>query len=342
MFDLAQLESLLRKHPVIARVATIELRGSGPREVGSHMLVWPGGQAGSIGGGALEYEATRTALNALQQPVPSIHVRPRATISAVTSLHPLGPALGQCCGGAVRLVTEVFTAETVKTLISETQNLGYYLRPVQDINAGSAQATPIAMPEVPLALKRALAQSRAQGSKIKTQYQDGWLLEPMLSPRTDLWIWGAGHVGRALVNTLAPLPDIDLTWIDTDRARFPPDPLPNVTVLPAAEPAQLVAHAPPKASHLMVTFSHALDLELCHQLLRHSFDFAGLIGSQTKWVRFQKRLQILGHSPAQILRITCPIGDPSLGKHPQAIAIGVATKVLQSKQEFTLHKDQTA
>ncbi|MGH1466877.1 MAG: xanthine dehydrogenase accessory protein XdhC [Cognatishimia sp.] len=338
MFDLEQLQVLLTKHPAIARVVTIELRGSGPREVGSSLYVWPGGQSGSIGGGTLEYEATKAALKALQSP----RSDSQNPYVGQCSSHPLGPALGQCCGGAVRLVTEVFTLQSLKAIQSQTQGLKYYLRAVRPAHGVLSVAKATSAPQVPLALQRALATHRAQGAEIKTLYQDGWLLEPLTSQRKPLWIWGAGHVGRALVHTLALLPDFELTWVDTNPARFPTQRPPNVTILPAASPAALVAHAPQNAHHLLVTYSHALDLELCDQLLRHSFDFAGLIGSKTKWVRFQKRLQDLGHSPAHIRRITCPIGDPNLGKHPQAIAIGVAAKLLEGNHKISKQKEQTA
>ena len=102
----------------------------------------------------------------------------------------------------------------------------------------------------------------------------------------------------------------------------------GVTTVPAAKPAELVRHAPRDAEHLVLTYSHNLDLELCNRLLSHDFRFAGLIGSATKWARFRSRLAALGHSPERISRITCPIGDPGLGKHPQMIAVGVAAQLL--------------
>ena len=98
-------------------------------------------------------------------------------------------------------------------------------------------------------------------------------------------------------------------------------------VLPVADPAEAVALAPLEAEHLVLTFSHALDLELCHRLLIHGFLRCGLIGSATKWARFRSRLAALGH--ADMARIDCPIGEPSLGKHPQAIAIGVVAAMLR-------------
>ena len=99
-------------------------------------------------------------------------------------------------------------------------------------------------------------------------------------------------------------------------------------ILPVPDPAEAVRLAPVGAEHLIVTFSHALDLELCHRLLGHGFASCGLIGSATKWARFRSRLAALGHGAEEVGRITCPIGNPALGKHPQAIAVGVAGQLL--------------
>ena len=90
----------------------------------------------------------------------------------------------------------------------------------------------------------------------------------------------------------------------------------------------------------MLTFSHSLDLELCHRLLGHGFRTLGLIGSATKWARFRSRLAALGHAEARIARIRCPIGDPGLGKHPQAIAIGVAADLLGQRSAGQAKKER--
>ena len=235
----------------LVRITILRTAGSAPREAGTVMHVDATGQTGTIGGGALEYRATRTAREMLETGRPRLE----ETI-------PLGPELGQCCGGSVRLRYEI----------------------VADAAAPA--------------------------------------------PTRPLWIWGAGHVGRALAVTLAPLPDMAITWIDTAPDRFPDRVPEGVTPLPAADMPRLVPHAPGTGEHLIVTYSHEIDLALCHALLSHGFAGAGLIGSATKWARFRKRLQSLGHSDAQISRIACPIGDPTLGKHPQAIAVGVAAALL--------------
>jgi xanthine dehydrogenase accessory factor len=146
-----------------------------------------------------------------------------------------------------------------------------------------------------------------------------------------VWIWGAGHVGRALAQVLAPLPGVSVTWIDDAADRFPvaiPD---GVTRLVAADMPRAMAHAPGEGHHLILTYSHDIDLALCDAGLRRGFATCGLIGSGTKWARFRSRLGTMGHADAEILRIDCPIGDPSLGKHPHAIAVGVAARLLKGQ-----------
>ncbi|SPF80014.1 xanthine dehydrogenase accessory protein XdhC [Pseudoprimorskyibacter insulae] len=295
MFDLAALGSAVEAHGHVARVVIAEVAGSAPREVGASMLVWDGGQSGTIGGGTLEYEAARHAF-----------ARSGAT------RHALGPELGQCCGGSVTLWTEQFNAAAVTAITG----------PVYARGPG----------DCPLSVHRVLDKARAQGHLPDTQLQQGWLIEPLAQDRTPLWIWGAGHVGRALVTILQDLPEFEITWIDTAPDRFPQTVPDGVTPLPTPDPARLAAHAPQEAMHLVLTYSHELDLALCHTLLARGFAFAGLIGSATKWARFRKRLRRLGHPDARIDGICCPIGQKSLGKSPASIAIGVAAQLLSQKQ----------
>ena len=304
-FDAHELRDALAKHGRVARVVIASHQGSSPRETGTAMLVWEGGQSGTIGGGKLEFEAARLALSVKK---------------SMATRVPLGPALGQCCGGAVTLVTEVF--EEMPDL--ETS----FIRRVE---GGSPQ---------PLAIRRALANGR-NGSGGELLFESGWLYEPVQPARAPLWIWGAGHVGRAIVHTLDPTQAFDITWVDSGQDRFPKDQghSPFVTALVAVSIPDAARLAPRDAHHLILTYSHAYDLELCHRLLDHGFASAGLIGSATKWTRFKSRLRAIGHTDAQISCIQCPIGQPSLGKHPQAIAVGVASELLISVQTNALGKD---
>lgn len=302
-FDLAALIAACHSHGVVARVVVAATRGSVPRETGASMLVWATGMSGTIGGGALEHQAILEARRIL------------SSGRFVLTKYPLGPGLGQCCGGAVDLLTEVYDLAAAEAL------------PKDIICRGKG--------EMPLPVARLKADARAQGKRPTPQWIDGWMVEPVTTPAREVWIWGAGHVGRALAGVLAPLPDFKITMLDTATSRFPESLPEGVERVVASDPALLVKHAPNHVEHLIVTFSHALDLELCHRLLSHGFGFTGLIGSATKWARFRKRLAEMGHSPARIDQIICPIGRPELGKHPHQIALGVATALLDRQDWAT-------
>lgn len=310
MFDPGPLRAAVALHGRVARVVIAAVDGSSPREVGASMLVWAGGQSGTIGGGALEWQATRRAWKMLAEG------RPAALLERV----PLGPQLGQCCGGMVSVLTELHDAASLAAIAAQ----GVHARPV----AGGAAADP------PLAVRRLVARARGEGVLPAPALIQGWMVEPLARPGREVWIWGAGHVGRALVQVLAPLPGFGLTWIDTAPERFPGTIPAGVARRWDAGPARLAGEAPEAAGHLIVTYSHLLDLELCHRLLKHGFGWCGLIGSATKWKRFRARLLRLGHGEAAIDRIACPIGEPGLGKHPAAIAIGVAAQLLRMNETF--------
>ena len=300
-------ESLSRaiavRGPVI-RVVVADVAGSAPREAGTAMLVWAGGQDGTIGGGALEYEAAALARAMLA-----------AGRAARLDRMPLGPALNQCCGGAVTILSERWDEDRLAGIAG------------QDI---VARPLPGTGGEMPMAVARILKRARGEGFAPSARIVQGWFVEPVAKAARDLWIWGAGHVGRAIVDVMRPLPGFRLTWADTEASRFPPLPE-GVAQRIATNPADLVPEAPEGADHLVLTFSHALDLDLCHRLLTHGFGSLGLIGSETKWARFRSRLAALGHAPDRVADIRCPIGDPRLGKEPQAIAIGVAAELMTMK-----------
>ena len=309
-FDIAQLRREVAQHGRVCRIVIVDAKGSVPRDAGVEMRVWADGQSGTIGGGVLEYEATQDARALLA-----------AEQSRALRKQPLGPALGQCCGGAVTVLWEVFDAQTLPDFAASDTA---YMR---KIAAYAVSAPPTTMTN---AINRGLHH---------TISADGWLAEPLTSAPTPVWIYGAGHVGRAVAATLSPLPDTAVTLIDTQADRFP-DPLPDgVTPAISARPADIAHHAPQTAHHLIMTYSHTFDLELCHALLGHHFASVGLIGSATKWARFQSRLRGLGHTQDQINRITCPIGEPDLGKHPQEIAIGVARSLLLDRADTTARSE---
>ncbi len=255
---------LLLHDAVLVRVHATE--GSVPREAGAWMLVWPDTVAGTIGGGQLEFQAIAQARRQLEGGAP-MH-------SDGVHRYPLGPSLGQCCGGVVHLTFE---------------------------RVGAADAQTLA--------------------------------QRLLPTRQPLALFGGGHVGHALVQALAPLP-FEITWIDSRDGIFPDD-RPSGVRCEHSDPVQAAVADLAAGTHVLImSFSHAEDLDIVAACLRRQREradlaFMGLIGSKTKWATFRHRLEQRGFSGDELTRVTCPIGLPGIhGKQPEVIAVAVAAQLL--------------
>ncbi len=148
-------------------------------------------------------------------------------------------------------------------------------------------------------------------------------------------LFGGGHVGRALIEVMTRLP-LAISWIDSRDEIFPAS-LPSNIHCQYSDPVQGAVAALPEGSRVLVmSFSHAEDLEvvaacLMRQRLRSDLPYVGLIGSQTKWASFQRRLAQRGFTPQELAHITCPIGVAGIsGKEPEVIAVAVAAQILQT------------
>ena len=231
-------------------VTVLAAKGSTPREAGAKMVVSADGLSGTIGGGNLEHqcEAAARGLLAADATGPS------------TRDFPLGPALGQCCGGHVTVLFEV-------------------LRP----------------------------------------------------PGLHIGLFGAGHVGKALIKLLADLP-CRVSWIDPRPEAIPANLPPNVTAVRTARPVQAVDALPAASVVLVMTHDHQLDFEIVSAALgRPDLPTIGLIGSATKRARFVSRLARQRIDPA---RLVCPIGLPGIeGKQPAVVAVSVAAQLLQTQPQ---------
>jgi xanthine dehydrogenase accessory factor len=162
------------------------------------------------------------------------------------------------------------------------------------------------------------------------------LREQLHTPRMPVALFGGGHVGHALAELLARLP-VALHWIDSREGIFP-DALPAHVVCEHSEPVQgAVASLAPGSRVLIMSFSHAEDLDvlalcLTRQRQRGDLPYIGLIGSQTKWASFRHRLEARGFTSEELAHVTCPIGVPGIeGKEPEVIAVAVAAQLLQAR-----------
>lgn len=262
--DLPALLARLQQGETAVLVAVAQTQGSVPREPGAWMAVFAADELGTIGGGQLEWQAIAQAREMLAGPL----------VAEARWRYPLGPSLGQCCGGVVHLQTRRLSAADVADL------------------------------------------------------QARW--RPALTP---LALFGGGHVGRALVRALAPLP-FAVHWIDSRDGVFPPDVPAKVRTEHSDPVHRAVADLPAGSRVLVMSFSHAEDLDIvaaCLERQRREADlpFVGLIGSRTKWAAFRRRLEARGYTPAELDRVTCPIGLPGItGKQPEVIAASVVAQLL--------------
>lgn len=154
--------------------------------------------------------------------------------------------------------------------------------------------------------------------------------------RMPVALFGGGHVGRAIVRALAPLP-VFVHWIDSRDEVFPEPLPPHVHAEHSAPVEAAVRELAPGSRVLVMSFSHAEDLEVvaaCLKRLREQNDlpFVGLIGSKSKWATFRHRLEARGFAAADIARVTSPIGVPGvIGKEPEVIAVAVAAQLMQGR-----------
>lgn len=315
-----RIAETLRTCEPCALVSVATALGSTPRENGARMLVHVDGSfRGTIGGGTLEFEAIRWAAEALKAGKAGLELRKVS----------LGPDLGQCCGGRIDVAIEILQPDQLAdaTALAEKEDGG-------EVFATEA----VVRPGQPVQ-RRMLAVPAGAGFHLEA---DGTLKETFGIDRRPVYLFGAGHVGKAVVLALAPLP-FQVTWLDSRPEAFPRAVPANVrkVLLNRSENslAACLDNAPGNAFVLAMTHSHALDEEImAASLAQQRFVYCGVIGSGTKRARFQKRLKKRGLAPAVVGTMVCPIGRPEIrSKHPAAIAAGIVADLLE-RDEAALRK----
>ncbi|MGV3651297.1 MAG: xanthine dehydrogenase accessory protein XdhC [Devosia sp.] len=261
MLTTASLAGFLCSHPAAIVAELLVVRGSSPREAGTFMVIAPQALIGTIGGGALEHMVIRRARQALRDGLPP------GTMDV-----PLGPEIGQCCGGRVEVA----------------------MRVVDDAEAHRLAAR----------------------------------LDSVDANRRSVFIFGAGHVGRALAQALAPLP-FRVTMIDTRPDTLQSLP-PGVVGQAVAMPEAVVRRAPAGSIFAILTHDHALDFLIAREALaRGDAAYVGMVGSKTKRARFASWFEEEGGTPDQVARLRLPIGSLGLrDKRPAVIAALAAAEIL--------------
>ena len=321
----ARIHETIERHGIAGLVSVVDSAGSVPRESGARIVVQPGGGFfGTIGGGRLEYEAIAAA---------------RAIVSAGRGQAqfrdwPLGPNLGQCCGGMVRTLTETFDANDLATV-----------RRFEEVEKSGAFATRSHLGGDGR-IARALGPHAAASEHLATAsvaFDKTSFTEAFGEATTPVLLFGAGHVGRAVVLALAPLP-FTVRWIDSRPEQFPQYVPQNVITVCTDAVDRELAEASRDAMVIVMTHAHPLDFAITAKALRQrTFDFVGLIGSETKRARFVHWARQMGVTDSQIAQLVCPIGISQIkGKEPAVIAAALAAQLLIVREQVSVMQESPA
>ena len=257
----AALASFFIANPDAIVCELTSVRGSSPREQGTFMLVGGAGLFGTIGGGALEYMVIDHARRLIE------NGQSRDAMDV-----PLGPEIGQCCGGRVAV------------------NLDYADTSCRERLTALVAAEDAALPHV--------------------------------------YVFGAGHVGRALAKMLDMLP-VQVEVIDTRREELAGLP-PHIKAQAVPMPEAVVRSAPQGSSYVIVTHDHALDFLIAQEALaRADSPYVGMVGSRTKRAKFASWFRGEGGNAEALERLILPIGEQGLGdKRPEVIAVLAAAEIM--------------
>ena len=260
----------------IIKAKIINVKGSSPNKINDFMLVAPKDIFGTIGGGNLEYLVIEESKLMLKNK----SKRKKLNI-------PLGPGIGQCCGGYV---------EIILTLHKNTD-------------------------------------AAMKDEKVNDSFKE------------DLYIFGAGHIGQALIETIGNL-NFTTYLIDSREEYLKMSVNKDVNYLLSKEPWKVVNKLKYNSYYVVLTHSHEYDLKILNEILTKKFTFVGLIGSTTKKKRFFKRLTENGHDKNIIKKIECPIGvDIGNSKDPNEIAFSIITRLIYLKNQnkkYDLKKSKVA
>ncbi|MEO1067045.1 MAG: xanthine dehydrogenase accessory protein XdhC [Pseudomonadota bacterium] len=264
---MTDIQTLLQSPSIVVRVASA--KGSTPREGDALMVVSTSAIHGTVGGGQLEYMAIDHARKMLA-----------TGIDKDTMQLPLGPEIGQCCGGNVVLS------------LARVRDGDALLREVEEIERGNPA----------------------------------------------VYVFGAGHVGRALAASLSLLP-IDTHLIDSREAELSmaTDAVHHHLL---AMPESLVQGARTGSAFVTMTHDHALDFVILSEVLKRDAAYLGMIGSKTKRAQFERWYERDGGNRADCARVTSPIGGPSGDKRPAVIASYVAAEIMRAFE--TANVEETA
>ena len=312
---LEALRQTCEKRQPAVMATVIDASGSSPCGAGARMLVTAEAAHDTVGGGRLEQEVIAEARAMLAGK------RERA----LHRHYPLGPDLGQCCGGAVSVYLDLIGRDEYEgwagELLARLERDGA-VRLLTDMDTGRRRVVAAEDGGKPLPGIRLHRRGRELDEEIRPE-------------RFALWLFGAGHVGSRIAQMVSVL-DWRLHWVDQRPGIFPDSVGDTVVLHRPKRPELLVGDAAPGACFLVMTHSHAIDLAICEAVLRRGdFAYLGLIGSKSKRASFERHFRRKGIAQTETDRMTCPIGISAIsGRRPAEIALATVAQLQMLREEL--------
>ena len=268
---LKKLNNAINYKDLIVKAKIFNVKGSSPNTIDDIILISNDTIFGTIGGGNLEYLVVKEAKRLIDNKInkKSLNI-------------PLGPGIGQCCGGYVQI-------------------------------------------------KLSLHQNSSEALKNEKLYDE---------KNTNLYIFGAGHIGQALISKLENI-NFNTFLIDSREDFLKMTNINNINYLLSKKPWEIIYRLKDNSYFVVLTHSHDYDLKILNEILKKNFTFLGLIGSKTKKNRFFKRLIDNGHNKSLVEKIECPIGiNIGNSKEPDEIAFSIITRLISIKNNLKVLKNK--
>lgn len=322
-FDL--LQNAIKSDHKAVLVTVVNVAGSAPREAGASLVVTNTKTTGTIGGGNLE-------LRCIAQARELLAAKPVRNCKQIA----LGPSLGQCCGGRVEILFDVVTPDTdwfIELTASHNTNDNLWL--CRSVNSADAVVATESKLKQRLPADTVDSKDGLHASFLVTHGDYRWCYQSLRVNRPQVMVYGAGHVGQAVVTQLSLL-DCLVTLLDSREEWLYLQPDLKISRVLTDTPDEDAVNTPDEVAHVIMTHSHSVDFDICHALLKKGkFSWLGLIGSETKRQTFINRLQPRGVSELEISRLRCPIGCLQVeSSRPELISLNLAA-------ELALHWQQT-
>ncbi|MEW4487534.1 XdhC family protein [Thalassoglobus sp. JC818] len=341
------IEALLSAHrsqrPVVF-TALIETRGSTPQKAGATMLIYEDGQqVGTLGGGCVEAEVKRRALECL--------ATSQRQLETFQLDHDYGWDDGLICGG--RMITLIDP-------VSSHSYVSYYEALLKQIESGEGLTQVVRIEEnganIPPGSRylfnhnnNLIAQTDDHDfpdfnsglipelhSLPRPKMSQGWAYLPTL-PKFELFIFGAGHVGKKVCE-FASQTGFEVTVVDDREVHCNRENLPYAKQCLVGDFDEVIdsMNLGPRSFCIIVTRGHNHDEEALFHLIQKRPCYLGMIGSKRKIRLIFDDLIAQGIEPGELERVHAPIGLKIGSQTVPEIAISIVAELISFRSEMAL------